>query len=317
MPVRFILDCDTGSDDAIAIFAAVAHPELELIAVTTVNGNVALEHVTDNTLRVLDHVGASIPVHPGAARPLARPDFPIPRAILNKGSAFQAARLGFPDPVSTAEEQSAVDFLIEAYTDDANADVTLVATGPLTNIALALAAEPRLAERIPRLVIMGGAHENGNVTAAAEFNFWVDPEAAEAVLSAGIREVVIVPLDATHSAPLSSQDCEEWEAIGTPAATGSAQLLRFRIEHDRAAAAGAATAASPAHDPMCVAYLVRPDLFTKRVKAFVSVETTGGRTLGELLVDTRPWCPQDPNATVALRASGEVYRDFLRTAFAS
>ncbi|WP_030160470.1 nucleoside hydrolase [Glycomyces sp. NRRL B-16210] len=314
MPVRFVLDCDTGSDDAIAIFAATAHPDLELVAVTTVNGNVALEHVTDNTLRVLDHVGASVPVHAGAARPFMRPDFPVPRAVLNGDSDFQKDSLDFPAAVSAAETQSAVSFLIEAYMDEAFADVTLVATGPLTNIALALATEPRLAARIPRLVVMGGAHANGNVTAAAEFNFWVDPEAAEAVLGAGLREVVIVPLDATHSAPLTAADCDEYEKIGTPAAQGAAKLIRHRLAHDQAAS-GQAAVSTPVHDPMCVAYLARPDLFTEAVEAFVSVETTGSRTLGELLVDTRPWCPQPPNAAVALRASGEVYREFLRTAF--
>ena len=312
MPTRLILDCDTGSDDAIAIFAATSHPELDLIAVTTVNGNVALEHVTDNTLRALDHVGAEIPVYAGAARPFMRPDFPVPRAVLNADSDFQKAQLDLPEPVSTAQGRSAVAFLVDTYMDDGNADVTLVATGPLTNIALALAVEPRLAERIPRLVIMGGAHANGNVTAAAEFNIWVDPEAAEAVLGAGIRDVVIVPLDATHSAPLTDVDCDEFDEIGTPAAKGAARLIRHRIEHDQAAEE---KKASPVHDPMCVAYLARPDIFTESVAAFVSVETTGSRTLGELLVDTRPWCPEPPNATVALRASVDVYRDFLRTAF--
>lgn len=314
MTVRFILDCDTGSDDAIAIFAATAHPDLELLAITTVNGNVALAHVTDNTLRALDHVGARVPVHAGADRPLMRPDFPIPRAILNADSDFQAEAIDFPAPVSTVADTGAIDFLVETYMDDANADVRLVATGPLTNIALALAAEPRLAERIPRLVIMGGAHGNGNVTAAAEFNFWVDPEAAEAVLAAGIREVGIVTLDATHSAPLTLADCDVFDRIGTPAATGTARLLRHRIATDQAARADAA---SPVHDPMCVAFLLRPDLFTESVEAFVTVETTGDRTLGELIVDTRPWCPEPPNATVALRASPEVYRAFFPSAFVS
>ncbi|MFC3494021.1 nucleoside hydrolase [Glycomyces rhizosphaerae] len=324
MPFRFILDCDTGSDDAIAILAATAHPDLDLVAITTVNGNVSLDHVTDNTLRALDHVGARVPVYAGADRPLKRPDFPIPRAILNADSDFQAESIDFPKPVSTIEATGAIDFLVETYMDDSSADVTLVATGPLTNLALALAAEPRLAERIPRLVIMGGAHGNGNVTAAAEFNFWVDPEAAEAVLAAGVREVVIVPLDATHSAPLTLADCDVFDAIGTPAATGTARLLRHRIATDRAAQAvsihgsqASPRAASPVHDPMCVAFLLRPDLFTECVEAFVTVETAGERTLGELLVDTRPWCPHPPNATVALRASVEVYRDFLRAAFVS
>jgi inosine-uridine nucleoside N-ribohydrolase len=314
LPTRFILDCDTGSDDAVAIFAATAHPELELVALTTVNGNVSLEHTTDNTLRVLDHIGARIPVYAGAVRPFLRPDFPIPRAILNEGSEFQKSSLDFPAPVSTAAAGSAVSFLIDTYLDDANADVTLVATGPLTNVALALAAEPRLAERIPRLVVMGGAHANGNVTASAEFNIWVDPEAAEAVFSAGIRDVVVFPLDATHSAPLSNHDCDELDRIGTPAAQGAAKLIRHRIEHDQAAAETPEEVASPVHDPMCVAYLLRPDIIVEGVRAYVSVETAGSRTLGELVVDTRPWCPEPPNATVALRASIDVYRDFLRTA---
>ncbi|GAB3648097.1 nucleoside hydrolase [Glycomyces tarimensis] len=317
MAARFILDCDTGSDDAIAIFAATAHPALDLIGVTTVNGNVALEHVTDNTLRALDHVGAKVPVYAGASRPLTRPDFPIPRAVLNADSGFQKSNLDFPEAVSVAERESAVSFLVSAYMDDSYTDVALVATGPLTNVALALEAEPRLAERIPRLVIMGGAHGNGNVTASAEFNFWVDPEAADAVLGAGIRDVVIVPLDATHSAPLSDRDCEEFDKIGTPAAQGTAMLIRHRIAHDQAAVEGAAELSAPVHDPMCIAYLVRPDIVTEDVRASVSVETTGGRTLGELIVDTRPWRPEPPNATVALRASAEAYRDFLREAFSS
>ncbi|MEV0646630.1 nucleoside hydrolase [Phytomonospora sp. NPDC050363] len=310
MPVRFVLDCDTGSDDAVALLAATAHPGLDLVAITTVSGNVALEHTTDNTLRVLDHVGATVPVHAGAARALTRADFPIPRAVLNKGNGFQRPHLDFPEAVSVPAGHRAAAFLVDTYMDDAFADVALVAVGPLTNIALALALEPRLAARIPRLVIMGGAHANGNVTAAAEFNFWVDPEAAETVLSAGIGEVVIFPLDATHSAPLSEADCAGFDRIGTPAAKGAAMLIRHRIEHLRPAEDSA-----PVHDPMCVAYLLRPDLVTESVRAHVSVETTGARTVGELLVDTRPWRPEPANATVALRASGEVYRDFLRSAF--
>ncbi|MCC3763808.1 nucleoside hydrolase [Glycomyces sp. TRM65418] len=310
MSTRFILDCDTGSDDAVAIFAAVGHPDLELVAVTTVNGNVALDHVVANTLGALDHVGARVPVYAGADRPFIRPDLPIPREVLNRDSDFQMAGLGFPEAASAVETGTAADFLVGAYLDDAYADVTLVATGPLTNVAVALASEPRLAERIPRLVVMGGAHGNGNVTAAAEFNFWADPEAAQAVLSAGVREVVIVPLDATHSAPLTDADCDAFERIGTPAARGAATLIRHRLDHDQATAERAA----PVHDPLCVAYLARPDVVTERVRAFVSVETMGDRTVGELVVDTRPWCPEPPNATVALRASADVYRDFLETA---
>jgi inosine-uridine nucleoside N-ribohydrolase len=311
MGVRFVLDCDTGSDDAVAILAAAGHPGLEPAAVTTVNGNVAVEHVTDNTLRVLDLAGLDVPVFAGAARPLVRPDLPVPRRALNKDSDFQKHGLGLPEAVSVRREGHAVPFLVDFFMDEANADATLVATGPLTNIALALALEPRLSARIPRLVLMGGAHGNGNVTAAAEFNLWADPDAAQAVLGAGIREVVVVPLDATHSAPLTAEDCAAFESSALGAAASG--LIRHRLATDRAAlAAGAA----PVHDPMCVAYLVRPDLFTETVEAHVSVETAGARTLGELLVDTRPWRPEPANATVALRASTAVYREFLGEAFA-
>ncbi|GAA2319601.1 nucleoside hydrolase [Glycomyces scopariae] len=311
MTVRFVLDCDTGSDDAVAILAAAGHPGLDLVAVTTVNGNVAVGHVTDHTLRALDLAGLDVPVYEGAARPLARPDLPVPRAVLNKDSEFHKHGLGLPEAVSAKREGHAVPFLVECFMDEANADVALVAVGPLTNVALALALEPRLAERIPRLVVMGGAHGNGNVTAAAEFNFWADPEAAEAVLSAGLREVVIVPLDATHSAPLTAEDCAAFE--GTAIGAAAAGLIRHRLATDQAARA---SAAAPVHDPMCVAHLVRPDLFTTAVEAFASVETAGARTLGQLLVDTRPWRAEPANATVALRASPAVYREFLREAFA-
>jgi inosine-uridine nucleoside N-ribohydrolase len=315
MTTRLVLDVDTGTDDAVAIFAAATHPELELLAVTAVNGNVALRYTVENSLRVLDHIGSAVPVHAGAPRPIVRPDFPIPRHILNGDNPeFQVNELPFAPSRTPVRREDAVRRLIEIFMADGNEDVVLVATGPLTNVALALGAEPRLAERISRLVVMGGARGWGNVSGAAEFNFWVDPEAAEAVMSAGIRDVLILPLDATHSAPLSLADCDRLEAIGTPAATGSAALVRHRIEHypDDPAAE---RLTAPVHDALCVAALVRPDVLTEVIDATVHVETAGVHTLGEMVADVRPWRTEPANARVALRADAQIFVDFLADAF--
>lgn len=315
MTTRLIIDCDTGSDDAVAIMAAALHPALELVAITTVNGNVPLENTTDNTLRVLDAIGSTIPVYPGAPRPLIRDDFPIPRDVLNAGrEEFQKRKLDLPDPTSHASETGAVEALIRHYLGPDGPDTVLVAVGPLTNVAAALAAEPRLAARIPRLVIMGGARGWGNVTATAEFNFWVDPEAAAAVLSAGIPDVMIVPLDATHDAALSHDHCDRFEAIGTPGALATAALVRQRIE-TYPGSEHTPFEAAPVHDALCIAALIRADVITHAVEAAATVETAGLHSVGALVVDDRSWSPLARNATVALRADAEIFAAVLEEAF--
>ncbi len=315
MTTRLIIDCDTGTDDAVAIMAAIGHPDLELVAVTTVTGNVPLENTTENSLRVVDHLGASVPVYAGAPRPLMRDDFPTPRSVLNaRNPGFQKLFLDLPPSVSPVQATNAVQFLIDTYADDANLDVVLVAVGPLTNVALALGAYPELASRIPKLVIMGGAVGWGNVTAAAEFNFWADPESAEVVLSSGIRNVVIFPLDATHDAPVSIADCERFEVIGTPAALTTSDLVRHRIGH-YPDAAYVEKISAPVHDALCVAFLVHPEVMTSGEEYPVHVETRGDRTLGAMIVDNRAWSPDAPTATVAMRADAQVFVQFLADAF--
>ncbi|WP_243064035.1 nucleoside hydrolase [Humibacter sp. RRB41] len=311
---RLILDCDTGTDDAIAMIAAVGHPQLELVAVTTVNGNVSLEHTTDNSLRVLDLLGASVPVYPGADRPFVRDDMPIPRDVLNADNPeFQVASLPFPEPVSVPAIGSAIEFLIETYLAADADDIVLVATGPLTNIAAALAVEPRLASRIPRLVVMGGSVIGGNVTASAEFNFWVDADAAQAVLAAGIRDVMIVPLDATHSVPLTRADCAALAALGTTAGRAISDLVLHRIETDGEAADDGA----PVHDPLCVAALVDPGVLTRVVNRPATVEAAGELTVGELVVDMRPWTAESPTTHIALAADHDRFVTFLLDAVRS
>jgi len=316
MTTRLIIDCDTGTDDAVAIMLAALHPELELIAVSTTHGNVPLTNTTENTLRVLDHIGSSVPVFPGAERPLLRTDLPVPRVIANKGNtAFQVDYLDLPPSHSTAHTISAAQMIINTFMNPANTDVVLVAIGPLTNVAHALIEEPRLARRISRLVIMGGAHTGGNITPAAEFNFWADPEAADYVLSAGIRDVVIMPLDATHSAPLTLADCDVFDSLGTPAALATSKFTRHRITHDGADFLDPWVPSAPVHDPLCIAYLIRPEVITSSARYPVFIETRGEKTLGEMLVDTRPWRTAEGTATVAFAASHEVLRDVLLEAF--
>jgi inosine-uridine nucleoside N-ribohydrolase len=230
--------------------------------------------------------------------------------------AFQVAYLDFPPSTTPVQDTNAVQFLIDSYLSDEHADTVLVAVGPLTNLALALAAEPRLAARIPRLVIMGGSIGWGNVTPAAEFNFWVDPEAAEAVLTAGLRDVTIFPLDATHAAPVSLADCALFDEMGTPAAVGSSSLIRHRIGN-YPDAPDAAKLTAPVHDALCVAYLVRPDVVTESGEYPVHVETRGERTLGAMVVDDRPWSEDAPTARVVRRADAQIFVDFLSDAFRS
>lgn len=316
MAIRLVIDCDPGTDDAFALMLAALHPATELLAVSTVNGNVALRHTTENALRVLDHIGADVPVFTGADHPLVRPDLPIPRDVLNLDNPkFQVAELPLPPSRTPVQDTPAVRMLIDTFLDPANADVALVAIGPLTNIALALQQEPRLAERIPRLVLMGGAHVGGNVTATAEFNLWADPEASRAVFAAGLRDILVLPLDATHSAPLTLADCDAFAGLGTPAGDAAAMLLRHRVTQDQTPDSLKSEPSAPVHDPLCVAALIRPDVITSSGAFPVTVETTGEHTLGQLIVDTRPWSKEPMTATVAFSASVDVFREVLLEAF--
>jgi inosine-uridine nucleoside N-ribohydrolase len=163
---------------------------------------------------------------------------------------------------------------------------------------------------------MGGAHVGGNVTATAEFNLWADPEAAHAVFSAGLREIVVLPLDATHTAPLTLDDCEAFDGLGTPAGHAAAMLLRHRIAQDQTPLDRRSEPSAPVHDPLCVAYLIRPDVITSSGTFPVTVETTGEHTVGQLIMDTRPWSKDPVTATVAFAASVAVFREVLMEAFA-
>ncbi len=308
-PTKLILDVDTGTDDAIALMLAALHPDLELVAATTVNGNNPIANCTDNTLRVFDLLGVDIPVYEGAATPLLRDDFPIPREVLHRDGSMHPRELPIPPPRSVKRTRRAAEFLIETYLA-ATDEIVLVPVGPLTNIALAIRLEPRIVERIPRTVIMGGAHESGNTTLSAEFNIWVDPEAAQVVLHAGLANLTLIPLDATHRALVSAADCERLRATGTPAAAAAAAIIEGRIAayDDLQPMDTAGTA--PVHDALCVAYLVDPAVVSARL-AHVDVETRGELTVGRTVMDLHGRFGQSPNAFVAFDADAPKFVSLL------
>lgn len=311
---KLILDVDTGTDDAVAIMCAALHPDLDLVGCTTVNGNVEVRYCTNNTLRALDFVGrGDVPVHEGLNAPLARPDFPVPRA-LKPETGIHGRQLPIPDTARSKQEAGAVEFLIETYRA-ATDEIVLMPVGPLSNIAAVLAVDPRFVERVPEVIIMGGAHHKGNITPSAEFNIWADPEAAAQVFRAGFAKVTLVPLDATHEALVSLDQCRQLRALGTPAGAAAAELIEFRIKGYEQNQPTGTPQTAPVHDAVCIAAMVRPEVIdTKFVN--VVVETVGEYTVGRTVVDHETRTTRQPNCHVALHADRAAFFEILHSSLA-
>jgi inosine-uridine nucleoside N-ribohydrolase len=311
MAQKVILDVDTGTDDAVAIMFAALHPELELLAVTTVNGNVPVHHCTDNSLRVLDFIGRpDVPVYEGLPRPLVRLDFPTTKSYGRDSSEdMHGTELPIPPPTSRKQDTGAVEFLVETLRATTE-QITLVPVGPLSNIGAALAIDPHIAEAVHRVVIMGGGRAFGNETPVAEFNIWADPEAADMVFAAGFRDLTLVPLDATHQALVSKADCDAFAALGTPAGLAAARFIGRRVDAYASGNRVEAADAAPVHDALCTALLVDPDVVTTR-HLHVRVETAGDRTVGQTVIDTRTHAKETPNCHVAFTADARRFVELL------
>lgn len=313
---KLILDVDTGTDDAVAVMLAALHPALDLVGCTTVNGNIPVAFCTENTLRVLDHIGrGDIPVFEGLSRPIVRLDLPVPRRKRDLAGRYHPDILPVPPTERRKQDATAIEFLIETYRA-ATDPITLVPVAPLSNIAAVLALDPKFVDRVPELVIMGGAHALGNVTPSAEFNIWADPEAASVVFAAGFPKITLLPLDATHRAPLSREHCAQLEALGTAAGQAAAAFIGHRIvvhdEHQKQAVPHT----TPVHDALAVATLVEPALVSTR-RLHVAVETRGELTLGRTVIDTHGRGPHAPNCDVAFDADAAAFADLLLRSFAA
>jgi inosine-uridine nucleoside N-ribohydrolase len=291
---RILIDCDPGHDDAIALLLALASPEVELLGVTTVAGNQTLEKTTANALRVLELAGADVPVAAGADRPLVRPL----RVAANVHGESGLDGPDLPPAQGRPVDQHAVDFLAERV-----AGTTLVATGPLTNVALLLARHPNA--RPERIVLMGGAIAEGNVTPAAEFNIWADPEAAAAVFESGL-DVTMVGLDVTHQAIVTPSHGERLRAAGRVGGVVAELLDFFAVFHREVYG----FEGSPVHDAVAVAQVIRPELLDLR-RRHVAVDCESELCRGRTVVDLWRRTGEEPNANVAVGIDAEGFVDLL------
>jgi purine nucleosidase len=288
-PRRIILDCDPGHDDALAILLAQGAAEVELAAITTVAGNHPLELTTLNALRVCELAGIrDVPVAAGCASPLLRELVTAPEIHGEAGLEGHA----WPPPSLRPVPEHAVDVIIDLVMSSPG-EITLVPIGPLTNLAVALRREPRLARSVREVVVMGGSFTRGNVTPAAEFNVFVDPEAAAMVFAAG-WPLTMVGLDVTERALAGEEQLERIAALDTPVSAAVMGLLRFYGESQLRETG---SPQPPVHDPCAVARVARPELLQVRA-ARVEVELAGRLTAGMTVTDFRP--PDRPtNADVA------------------
>jgi inosine-uridine nucleoside N-ribohydrolase len=301
VPTPVLIDCDPGHDDAMALLLALASPELEVLGVTTVHGNQTLDKTTGNALRVLELAGRSdVPVAAGADRPLLR-EPAVARDVHGESGLDGPELLPLTtDPVP----QHAVDFLAERMLESPE-PVTLIPTGPLTNIALLLARHPRVADRIERVVLMGGAIGEGNVTPAAEFNIWVDPEAAARVFASGL-DLTMAGLDVTHQALLTSEHARRLREAGRIGAF-VADLHGFyaRFHRETYGWDGA-----PVHDAVAVAHVIRGDLMrTEHVN--VEIDRASELCRGRTVVDRRGRTGRPANTHVGVELDGEAFLALL------
>ena len=288
---KIIIDTDPGQDDAVAILLALASPELDILGITAVAGNVPLKLTEKNARKICELAGKrETRVFAGASRPLMR-------QLVTAEEVHGKTGLDGPDlpePTMPLESQHAVDFIVETLMREEPGSVTLCPLGPLTNIALALIREPRIAGRIGRIVLMGGGFfEGGNVTPAAEFNIYVDPHAADVVFRCG-APIVMMPLDVTHKVLTRAGRVAAIRALGSKVGVATAQMLEFfeRFDEEKYGSDG-----GPLHDPCVIAWLLRPELFRGR-ECNVVVEAGSELTMGMTVIDWWGVTKRQKNATV-------------------
>ena len=299
-----VIDTDPGQDDAVALLFALASPELEVRAVTTVAGNVPLPLTARNARIVCELAGRTdVPVYAGADRPLVRPL--VTAEYVHGRTGLDGADL--PEPTMPLQQEEAAAYLARALLAAAPGTLTLCPLGPLTNVALAMRQAPAIIPRIREIVLMGGGFfEGGNATPAAEFNIFVDPQAAETVFTSGVP-LTMLPLDVTHQALIKRRHLERLRALGTRVGEAVAGWLEFFERYD---AEKYGLEGGPLHDPCVIAYLLRPEIFSGR-RCNVRIETSSELTMGMTVVDWWGVTRLEPNCTVIRRLDSEAFFDLL------
>jgi purine nucleosidase len=305
-----IIDTDPGQDDAVAILLALAERDrLDVRGITTVSGNVALDKTTVNALKIVELSGRiDVPVHPGARQPLVREEWRNAEPVCG---ADGLAGADLPAPRIAANAKHAVPFMIETLTAAADRSITLCALGPLTNLALAFAQSPDLASKVERIVLMGGARDLGNITPAAEFNFYVDPHAAARVFRLGVP-IVMFGLHVTHQAIGTPERLAPMKELGTPVGHAvHGMLSRPRPGGiERFGGPG-----HPLHDPCVIAWLLWPELFAGR-DCHVAIECSSAELLGRSTIDWWNVQKRPPNALVIDRIDADRYFERLTASLA-
>ena len=299
--IPVILDCDPGHDDAIAIILACASDKLDVKAITTVGGNQTVEKTTNNALKILSFIGRDVPVARGADRPMRRELEIAPEVHGDSGLDGPV----LPEPTIKEVDINAYELMAKII-EESEEKVTLVPTGPLTNIAIFLSAYPHLHEKIERISLMGGCAVGGNWTAAAEFNILVDPEAADIVFKSNIP-ITMAGLDVTHKAQIREKEIEKIKSQGGKVAVMVAELLEFFIKFHKEVCGWDF---APLHDPCAVAWLMNPDMFESK-KLNVCIDLEGEHTTGCTVTDFRGITGRKPNVDVLLNVDIEQYVDLI------
>lgn len=308
-PRPIIIDTDPGQDDAIAILAALASPELEVLGITAVAGNVPLELTARNALVLVELAGRpDVPVFAGCDRPLRR-DLVTAEHVHGK-TGIDGADL--PTPSAALQTQHAVEWMAETLLAAGEREITICPVGPMTNVATVLEAAPEAAKRIREIVCMGGGFfGGGNTTPAAEFNVFVDPDAAQIVLRCG-APVTMLPLDVTHKALMTDAWINQVRALGNRTGAAAAGMLDF---YERFDVEKYGTTGGPLHDPNVIAYLLRPDLYGGR-HCNVEVVTDSPLTMGMTVVDWWDVTDRSPNCQFITEVDSDGFYDLLLTLLA-
>ena len=288
---KIILDCDPGHDDAVAIMLAAISPKIELLGITVVAGNQKLEKTVNNALKVCDHLNLDIPVYSGMSRPMIREQ--VIADEIHGETGLDGPIFG--ELKKKIEEKHAVNFIIDTLMNS-DEKITLVPTGPLTNIAMAMRFEPRIIEKIRRIILMGGAYQLGNITPAAEFNILADPDAAHVVFTSGVK-LTMMGLDLTRQAQATREVIEKMKTLNNKASELFVDLMEFFASTQKEVFGWPAP---PVHDPTTIAYIIDPTCVEVK-PMFCEVEIWSERSYGRTLCDYLGILKKEPNIDVAVK----------------